>query len=427
MGDTAAVRRFGIVVLLALVGIAAFWSGEQTTEDTKADARREDPPARTEEIVRTRSAARIRGAVVVTPCSAAGRVVDAGGRGIAGALVLLRSRRAGEPSGATEAPITARTDGADDWSVPGLAPGRYVLSATAAGFLPGSRDDLSLQSGDANAGLDLTLTAGGHPLRGTVHDISGGPVEDAVVTIERRGEGNLISAGPPAIPAISDAEGRFEARVADGVYRVEAWHADYATDSEIADVDGGPRSVTLRLVAAASVEGTVRTNQDGRPVAGAIVGVGESFEPGAPAAVADERGRFRLTGLRSGPYALRAMAAGHASGEPERIELGIGEALTDVRPGGAAAGRRDRGRRGARRGRRRGRQRGAAARAGQHPPRADGDARGGPRGCARDDRDRGRTAGAVSAAQRRLHARAARPAAPGIVRSSAAKSRRRRR
>ena len=324
-------RKSAIVVLLALVGIAAFWSGEQTgTEDTKADARREDPPARTEEIVRTRSAARIRGAVVVTPCSAAGRVVDAGGRGIVGALVLLRSRRAGEPSGATEAPITARTDGAGDWSVPGLAPGRYVLSATAAGFLPGSRDDLSLQSGDANAGLDLTLTAGGHPLRGTVHDISGGPVEGAVVTIERRGEGNLISAGPPAIPAISDAEGRFEARVADGVYRVEAWHADYATDSEIADVDGGPRSVTLRLVAAASVEGTVRTNQDGRPVAGAIVGVGESFEPGAPAAVADERGRFRLTGLRSGPYALRAMAAGHASGEPERIELGIGEALTDV-------------------------------------------------------------------------------------------------
>jgi hypothetical protein len=334
--DTTAVSRklllIGIVVGLVALLLEIWWrqpggppvAGPPTAADKKAERA---------EIARVRAEARARGEVDISPCSAAGRVVDAAsGRGIAGALVLLRPKGLARPVGPGEsgAPITVRTDDGGDWSVPLVAPGHYILSASAAGYLPAVRNDLSLQSGAANAGLDLALAPGGHPLRGTVSDIGGGPVEGAVVAIDRQGEGNVIQFSRASFPAVSDAEGKFAVQVSDGVYQVSAWHADYTGDDETVDVAGGPRSVELRLVPAATVEGTVRGAPGDAPVEGAIVSVGEFGGFGGVSAVSDARGNFRLVGLSSGAHALWAAAAGHASREPTKIELGIGEALTDV-------------------------------------------------------------------------------------------------
>jgi hypothetical protein len=51
---------------------------------------------------------------------------------------------------------------------------------------------------------------------------------------------------------------------------------------------------------------------------------------GGEAAQTDAGGRFRLSHLRPGPHKLTAVAAGHGSDGPVKVELGIGEALTGV-------------------------------------------------------------------------------------------------
>lgn len=319
-------KLLAALTLVAAVA-AVVWLRRPPTPEPPA----EEPAVPAAEIARAHLEARARGDVDISPCSAAGRVTDTTtGRGIAGALVLLRPRGLGSPTlpGESSAPRTATTDPSGDWTIPLVTPGRHILTATAPGYLPAARTDLSLRSGGPNPGLDLALAPGGHPLRGTVSDIGGGPIEGAVITIERDGDANIINFAPTSFPAVSDADGEFAVQVADGRYSLTAWHPDYSQDAAAADIDGGPRSVELRLTPAATVEGTVRT-EAGEPVAGAVVSAGAGL-PGSDSAETDERGRFRLTGLRSGAVKLEAVAAHHATRAPVTVEVGIGEAVTGV-------------------------------------------------------------------------------------------------
>jgi len=327
-------KKLGLLVVLIVGLLAAYlWPRRATQEAGDGPADAASPAVAAAEIARVRLEARARGEVDVSPCSASGRVLELGsGRGIAGALVQLRPRGLGQPSTPDDpdTPRTALTDDGGDWSIPALAPGRYVLTATAPGHLPGQRGDVALRASHANTGLDLALERGGHALRGTVSDVSGGPIEGAVVAIEGDGEGNFINFSRATYPALTDADGQFVVQVRDGVYTVSAWHPDYTDDSETADVAGGPREVALRLTPAAAIEGVVRASDSGAPVAGAIVSDGEMGGLGGSAAQTDADGRFRLGRLQPGPHKLMAVAAGHATSEPVKVELGIGEALTGV-------------------------------------------------------------------------------------------------
>ena len=325
-------KKLIALVLLAL-GLVAYFTISRAPEPAAGAA--PDPASAAAVIaeqVRVRSEARARGEIDVSPCSAAGRILDeSSGRGIADALVQLRpyglERVTVEDAGA---PRTAVSDVDGAWSISHLPAGRHVLTASAPAYLPGERRDLSLRAGQDNPGHDLTLARGGHPLRGSVVDVGGGPVEGAVVLVEGVSDGNMIDFSRVSWPALSDADGRFVVQVHDGPYTVSAWHPDYSDEVETVDVAGGPRSVELRLVPAASVEGVVRAVSDGSPVADALVSDGEFAGLDGDAVRSDAAGRFRLSRLGPGVHALSVVAAGHASGEPVKVELGIGEALTGV-------------------------------------------------------------------------------------------------
>ena len=324
-----------LALALVALGLLLYFSLRPTATAPGPDVASDSPSsaAALSELVRVRSEARARGEIDISPCSASGRVLDeSSGRGIAGAQVQLRPHGLARPGTPDDpgAPRTAITDDGGHWSITHLPAGRHVLTASAADHLPGERRDLSLRAGQDNPGHDLALARGGHPLRGTVSDISGGPIEGAVILVEPERDGNIIDFSRTTYPAQTDADGRFVVHLRDGVYEVSAWHPDYSDDSETADLTGGPRSVELRLTPAATIEGIVRAEPDGTPVADALVSTGGIPGLEGDAARSDASGRFRLHRLGPGVHPLTAVAAGHASREPKKVELGIGESLTGV-------------------------------------------------------------------------------------------------
>ena len=75
-----------------------------------------------------------------------GRVVDPDGRPVANADVII--------SGSTAAPLRARTDSDGKFDVPGLAAGRYTITATAPGLVS---DAQAIDVAEAPATIDITL------------------------------------------------------------------------------------------------------------------------------------------------------------------------------------------------------------------------------------------------------------------------------
>src|SRR4029077_11081661 len=102
--------------------------------------------------------------VDVTPTSASGRVVRASdGTGIANAVVALAPKTGSNMMGmmaGDDATIVVTADARGAWTATNVKPGTYVASATADGFLPGSRAAVVIAAGDHATGLDVSLTSG---------------------------------------------------------------------------------------------------------------------------------------------------------------------------------------------------------------------------------------------------------------------------
>ncbi|NVB84104.1 MAG: hypothetical protein HOV81_37360, partial [Kofleriaceae bacterium] len=127
------------------------------------------------------------------PASLAGRVTRASdGAGIPGAIVSIAPAELMAMFIKSSAPtLTAVTDASGAWKAPRVMPGAYVISATAKGFLPGTREKVTISSSEQRGGLDLVLTAGGVVVSGTVTDVGGGPIPDARITAGKDGMPDL--------------------------------------------------------------------------------------------------------------------------------------------------------------------------------------------------------------------------------------------
>jgi hypothetical protein len=347
MGDMAEAKRKSwiiaalIAVVLAVIGV---WWTQRDEPEPRADANASSGEAvdRGEALRRKRDARAELEAI--ERVRVGGRVTRAeDGTGIAGAMVLLSRKdlvqgQAQQPGEPTQ-PLTAITDENGGWQLAAVDPGRYMIAATAVGFLPGTNKDVRITGRGEQPGINLSLVQGGALLSGTITDIGGGPIEGVLVRIYDSSPLDFGFNKPP-LAAISDEHGNYRLQVATGRYSLGTFHADYVAETRLTEVPDGGRREDFRLIPGGTIEGVVLARPDGTPVPNARVtffdsstgdlSVESNLNQDGSLVVSNEEGRFRITGVRAGIVGLTARAPGHASVTPEEVAIGVGEQVGGI-------------------------------------------------------------------------------------------------
>lgn len=272
-------------------------------------------------------------AKAAVPASLAGRVTkQAGGDGIANAVVAITEGGLGAELTPGHPPIVVVADATGAWVAPKVPPGGYVITATAVGFLPGQTAKTWVASGEQKTGVVIALAAGGTLVHGTVTDIGGGPIQDARIAFHLA---DRFDWDRSEYFAVTGRDGTYELALPDGNYDTTAKHDDYTAKSADLEVHGKPVTQDFVLTPGATIHGIVIARDTGKPVPGAMVYAAASrgrFESnGMPNATSDGDGAFTVKSLGAGVVAITAFARGYATVAPTSVEVGIGEQVDGVR------------------------------------------------------------------------------------------------
>lgn len=264
--------------------------------------------------------------------SIAGTVTDAAKAPIAGARVCASwFSRALSPQALREPPC-ALSDAGGRYTIANLVAAEYTVAASARTFRPAvyrpadrERARFPLAAGETKTGVDLVLKAGGVEIRGTVADVTGGPIANALVAAREDWESGEFP------PVETDAQGTFTMWVKPGYVQIEASAEGYTNGR-----DGGraPGTFDILLTPESSVSGTVVDATGGEPVAGVTVEVEASEWSGSedrdPRDITDEQGRFRVARLGPGRHVVSASSP-HGFGRAEGSTLvGLGQHVDGV-------------------------------------------------------------------------------------------------
>ena len=233
---------------------------------------------------------------------------------------------------------TSESDGDGRFRLGPLAPGRYRVTAAAAGHLPASRT-LAVGAGQTVRGADFALEAGGFVLSGRVLDAGAGAIAGGRVRAHVYGEASDTTVAL----ARTDRAGAYRLTLPRGFHELVA-DADGYAPARTAVWVVGQLSRDFRLIPAASIAGRVVHRGTASPVAQARV----RLEPARGLEVdTDAEGAFVFDALEPGDYHLHARA-GRLAGQlasPVAARLGtrVEGVLIEVEPGRALAGRVRRG------------------------------------------------------------------------------------
>lgn len=292
--------------------------------------------------------------VLAPPTVLEGRVLDAATR-----KPVPRARVTAGTESESRMTWTA-ADGS--WRFRGFRPGEATVRVDERRFVAWTRSGVRLAKGET-VRLDVPL-AYGAAISGRVVDEDGLPVAGAKLSVSPRGETAFSIAvrrlaGDPGAGIVSRADGSFSAeRLSPGAsQRITTSHPDFerGVQGGVTLVPGGARTgVIVTLRRGVVVTGAVK-DLEGRPVAGAEVGVAESrvvrsssgtrhsmsfgpFPDLAPARSGPD-GRFELRGVPPGDWAVKVKASGFATTVVDPLKLSRGarpEPLEVVLPPGAS-------------------------------------------------------------------------------------------
>jgi len=221
-----------------------------------------------------------------------GQVVTQSGMPVAEASVFARSGSSSMFGGGR-----ATTDASGMFTLEGLTPGRYTITASKQGNATGSVEDFDISSG---APIRIVLPAGG-VIYGRVSGLSDADLRQVTVR---------ASGSPGGASSVVDASGNYRIEGAPtGTVRVAAYVENMAAGrsspaKSVTLEAGGSVQVDIDFPVDIVVRG--RVTREGKPVAGARVMFvsSETTSRITGQASSDENGQYSITGLTNGAYTV---------------------------------------------------------------------------------------------------------------------------
>ncbi len=271
-----------------------------------------------------------------------GRLISATGAALEGAYIqivpwngVLDKAGADEWSWLESSRLPVAADGTFDHPLL-YTGGRFFVRAGALGRRRASSLAVGIVGGQGTYYFEMSLEEG-ETFAGQVVNIDGIPVAGAFISAVRVPVGTAPTGvdypgawGPP-ISAVADRNGVFRIDGLDeGAHVFRAWSEGYLPESRALSVpeDSGAR---FEIAAWMSISGRVLF-PDGQPVAGATIGAtggtGNEYTEGRT----DDDGRFFITGLSDGQYAISVSGASGGGQEVVATAVrGVDAGATDVR------------------------------------------------------------------------------------------------
>jgi len=318
-------------IILAAIAVAALlliatWKLRGGDSDAKkqtatSTVKRTKKPGKRRQILDPRKQARgtVHGKVTVVGSTKA----------IAGAEVCGSARSQKLSSAEMREPTCTKTNSAGEYTLRNLLAARYTVSASAPSYIPNRYRDKSRQNrvsvavGQEVDGIDIALRGGGVELRGIVKDVGGGPVADALVSVE-----SSSNWGASTLTRSSGA-GEFKVWVAPGNIQVSAVADGYAAGYKWGTAPG--QFIELFMTPESVLAGKVVELGTGTPVVGARVQLSRSsWSTSSGTAITDSEGKFRLTRLQPGRYKPVATGTGVYGEVKQSIRLGFAQTKEDV-------------------------------------------------------------------------------------------------
>jgi protocatechuate 3,4-dioxygenase beta subunit len=299
---------------------------------TKVTAYRKGYPNASSETFETRAGVRMSG-VDVTMSSGyevTGRVLDASGAPVAGALVGAAEHPQATDQMFIEFPGMERierptTDGEGKFALR-VGKGTWFFAFKAAGYVVKVTEGKSVESSMSIG--DVTLDEGGE-IAGRVVRVSGMPVEGAGVGIR--------DPGIRYFHVVTDEEGRFTFRdLPRRTFDVTVYKADGSRATKAVEVPSS--DVLIELPDAITLRGRVVDAETSKPISDFMLGVTTSQPGGAgKSPYHAEDGSFEVEAVPVDGLALAVSAAGYAESkklvdlvegeEPEPVEIGLARGI----------------------------------------------------------------------------------------------------